>query len=362
MLYTKSAIFVVGPTTRQCKRFKIMALWEEGLSQRRIADAVACSLPTVNKWIQRFEKAEEEGLPDNVAVLDKPRSGASPKITKAIGKAIIKYTEGKPGRQAPVIKSHIYNKFGVTLTVQHIRWWLNEQGLHPYHRQKLLPLSDSHKQKRVRFARKYKSHNWMTTLFTDESEFPLRPKATNTKNNIVWARSIDDVPPAEIDQFSASVRVWGGVSAKGNTRLIFYEGDLTARKYRDKILKKAEPDFKAVFGARNRSWTFTHDGASAHKAKLTNEWLEEHVPNHITSGPTGDWPAKSADLNSAIEHVWGYMEDKLEKSRPKTLGAMKRRLRELWDDMDQNMVVQQAEKMKKRLKSVITTRGDWTGD
>jgi hypothetical protein len=187
----------------------------------------------------------------------------------------------------------------------------------------------------------------MTTLFTDESEFPLRPKATNTKNNIVWARSIDDVPPAEIDQFSASVRVWGGVSAKGNTRLIFYEGDLTARKYRDKILKKAEPDFKAVFGARNRSWTFTHDGASAHKAKLTNEWLEEHVPNHITSGPTGDWPAKSADLNSAIEHVWGYMEDKLEKSRPKTLGAMKRRLRELWDDMDQNMVVQQAEKMKK---------------
>ena len=117
----------------------------------------------------------------------------------------------------------------------------------------------------------------MTTLFTDESEFPLRPKATNTKNNIVWARSIDDVPPAEIDQFSASVRVWGGVSAKGNTRLIFYEGDLTARKYRDKILKKAEPDFKAVFGARNRSWTFTHDGASAHKAELTNEWLEEHT-------------------------------------------------------------------------------------
>ena len=89
------------------------------------------------------------------------------------------------------------------------------------------------------------------------------------------------------------------MSAKGKTRLIFYEGDLTAKNYCDKILKKVKPDFETVFGARNRSWTFAHDGASAHKAKMTNEWLEKHVPNHITSGPAGDWPP----LNSPIEHV-----------------------------------------------------------
>ena len=117
-----------------------------------------------------------------------------------------------------------------------------------------------------------------------------------------------------------------------------------------------------MFGARNNSWTFVHDGASAHKAKLTNEWLEEHVPNHITSGPTGDWPAKSADLNATIEHVWGYMDGKLEKNRPKTINTMKRRLKQLWGKLDQDTISKQAGRMKKRLKSIISSRGEWTGD
>ena len=59
---------------------------------------------------------------------------------------------------------------------------------------------------------------------------------------------------------------WGVPRA---TRLIFYDGELTAPKYRDEILSKAKLDFKVVFGAHNRNWTFTHDGASAHKAKST---------------------------------------------------------------------------------------------
>ena len=352
----------LGPTTRQAKRLKIKALWEQGFSQSRIASTVGCGSATVKRWTSKFKKAEAQGIPENIAVLDKPRSGANPKITRNIGKAILKFAEGKTGRPASAIKSHIYNKFGVSLSVRRIQQWLKEEGFHPYHRPKRLPLSDHHKEKRVEFARNFKRQDWMNTIFTDESEFPLLPKATNTKDDIVWARSIEDVPPAEIDQYSKSVRVWGGVSAKGNTRLLFYDGDLTAKKYRDTILKKAEPDFKRVFGARNRSWTYTHDGASAHKAKIANEWLEEHVPNHITSGPQGDWPAKSADLNASIEHVWGYMDTNLLKNRPKTIPAMKRRLTKLWNDMDQDMVVKQAGKMKNRLKSIISSRGEWTGD
>jgi len=232
---------------------------------------VGCGHATVERWVRKFKDADAQGVPDKDSVVDKPRSGAPLKITKTIGKAILKFTEGKCDRQAPAIKRHVYKKFGVSLDVSYISEWLRNEGLKPFHRPKRLALSDSHKEKRVNFAWKYKKHNWMNTLFTDESEFPLQLKALNTKNSIVWARSIDNVPPAEIEQYSKSVRVWGGVSAKGKTRLIFYEGDLTAKNYCDKILKKVKPDFEIVFGARNRSWTFAHDGASAHKAKMTNE-------------------------------------------------------------------------------------------
>ena len=86
----------------------------------------------------------------------------------------------------------------------------------------------------------------------------------------------------EVKQYSAKVRVWGGVSAQGNTRLLMYSGDLTGPKYRE-LLKKAKPDFNAIFGSSNRNWAFVHDGASPHTARATNEWLEQNVPNHIES-------------------------------------------------------------------------------
>ena len=104
----------------------------------------------------------------------------------------------------------------------------------------------------------------------------------------------------EVEQYADKLHVWGGVSTQGNTRLVFWEGDLNADKYCKKILSKVAPDFTHIFGAHN--WTFVHDGASAHKAASTNTWLRRNVPNHITSGPFGEWPAKSPDLN-IIEQV-----------------------------------------------------------
>ena len=85
------------------------------------------------------------------------------------------------------------------------------------------------------------------------------------------------------------------------------------------------------------------------------------TPPH-TSGPQGDWPAKSPDLNATIEHVWGYMFDKLENKRPTTINGLKRRLKKLWEDLDQDGIERQAGHMQKRLKSVISSGGEWTED
>ena len=87
----------LGPTTRQTKRIKIKALWEQGSSQRQIAAKLRCSHTMVKTWISIFKKAQAEGIPESIAVLDKPRSGANPKITKNVGKAILKFAEGKAG-------------------------------------------------------------------------------------------------------------------------------------------------------------------------------------------------------------------------------------------------------------------------
>ena len=104
--------------------------------------------------------------------------------------------------------------------------------------------------------------------------------ATNPKNDIVWAESYDEVPPSELVKHAAGVKVCAGVSATGRTELHFYKGTMGAKMYK-KILQKALPEMK---DAMEDDWCFQHDGASAHKAKMINKWLEENVPEHITSG------------------------------------------------------------------------------
>lgn len=191
---------------------------------------------------------------------------------------------------------------------------------------------------------------------TDETEFRLySAKGANTKNDVVWAHSVSEVPPKKVAKYTPTVRVWAGVSQAGRTNLHFYTGNLSAKAY-IAILKKAKKEMDSIFPGGH--WTFQHDGATAHSAASTNKWLRDNVPDFIRSGPHGDWPPNSPDLNW-IEGIWGVLADRVNAPPvPTTALALKRKLRREWNHLTPELFANSVRGMPGRLRKVIATKGE----
>jgi hypothetical protein len=243
---------------------------------------------------------------------------------------------------------------GVDVTNMTVDNYLKRDNQYPYHRRKQPRLTNAHKARRVAFAKQYKAANWLRTLMTDETEVSLVQKP-NSKNDIIWAPKGADVTPVDVEQYPHTLRFWAGASAKGHTKLHFFTGNLDANEYQH-ILTDALPEFTKIFGSR--SWAFQHDGAPAHSAKSTNDWLRANVPEFICSGPAGDWPAKSPDLNW-IENIWGVLGQKCSEGEvPRSVGALKRRVIKAWESIPAKTFENCAKSMPKRLADVVRNKGE----
>ena len=328
---------------RPAQRLQIRGLLQAGCSVRATAEKVGCDPTTVQVWKKRFRNAETEE--------DRPRAGRPVKVTPAKKRAIVG-TQNQRGKST----RKLAKKHGVSKNTVHRV--LTDAGLKPFRQQKVQKISEAGKRKRVEFAKANKKARWDLTLMTDESEVDLNPHR-NPKNDVVWAESPESVPAQELQQWAPSVRFWAGACSFGKTKLYFYEGTLNGEAYR-KLLKKALPDIKSIFPTRYKNaWIFQHDGASAHKDRLTNEWLEQNVPKFITSGPAGKWPPTSPDLNW-IEDLWGILTEKLKSySTPvQNVKQLKTRLRKCWTAISIETLQKCASSMPTRLQQVIDGNGD----
>jgi transposase len=333
-------------SSKFAKRVRIETLSDLGWSKSRIAKEVGCSLSTVTRW--------RHGGDNNNAMGEKPKRKR--KIISPIKKQIVQYSKGKRKRSTRKAVKAMKLK-GIDVSRESVRRTLRGAGLYPYKRQKQPRLTEYHMKKRLQFAREFKDHDWETTVMTDETDFALLDEP-NRKNDIVWDEDASEVPPVGMVQKSATVKAWGGISNYGKTPLILFEGSLNAAKYEKEILEKMLPATSKIF--QKAKWTFQHDGASAHKAKSVNDWLEDHVPNYIPSGPNGQWPANSPDLNP-IENVWAIMKHRLEDNPPKTMTALRARVKKLWKDLTLEEIQKLANSMKRRLSAVIAKKGQFIG-
>ncbi|KAI6658732.1 MhmaT1 transposase [Oopsacas minuta] len=133
-------------------------------------------------------------------------------------------------------------------------------------------------------------------IFTDEKIFTIS-EATNVQNDRVTSTTISEIP-GKFRYISRkikplSVMIWAGVSAVGRTPLIFVPAGvkITAKTDKDLILEPVIKDLSQTMFS-GQPFVFQQDGAPAHTAITTQDWLEGKIPDFI---PKEEWPPYCPD-------------------------------------------------------------------
>eukprot|EP01116_Phalansterium_solitarium_P008164 TRINITY_DN2156_c1_g1_i1.p1 TRINITY_DN2156_c1_g1~~TRINITY_DN2156_c1_g1_i1.p1 ORF type:complete len:157 (-),score=8.50 TRINITY_DN2156_c1_g1_i1:79-549(-) len=113
--------------------------------------------------------------------------------------------------------------------------------------------------------------------------------------------------------------MFGGLSRRGPTAPVFFEGRLTAAKHRQN-LPALLPSVHAMYPD---SYRFLQDNDTAHAEKTSQSFLMRMVPRVLKM------PAQSPDFN-AVEHLWSALDRHVAVHHARTIATLKTAVAEEW--------------------------------
>ncbi|CAG0901689.1 unnamed protein product, partial [Darwinula stevensoni] len=195
--------------------------------------------------------------------------------------------------------------------------------------------------------------------FSDEKRFTVvTPR--NTQNDRVHAavkKKSEIVPErllGERSYFSESVMVSLAVSSRGKTKIFFIPRGvkINSQNYREELLSEMLPEIEDVM----HDYTFMQDGAPAHTALATIQWLRENCPDFIEPE---NWPPNSPDLNIVDYFVRSALEEKVYRGQKiRCVDELKERILVAWEELSHGSIATAILKWKGRLKAVIRQKDE----
>lgn len=333
------------PSLPATVRAQIVALHEEGYSERQLANKFQCSKKAVHLAIHRYQ--ETGGFND------RPRSGRPRKTSKRDDHAMKRMVVNSPSSSCHKIKKRLSDS-GTDVSIMTVsRRLSNEFGLKSRKPAAKPRLTIGMKRKRLEFAKKYAhwtSEDWHKVLFSDES---LIQQFNHKKSHVrrpVGAR-YDEKYTVMTMKHPPSQMIWGAMSAMGTAGLYFLPKNTTMNGARYLELLKSKLELH--MGVHECS-VFMHDGAPCHRSKLVSDYLNEKKIEKLA------WPGNSPDLNP-IENLWAVLKKKVAERQPSDAVHLVQVIKEVWvKEIDAEYCRTLVESMPRRLTDVVRAKGSHT--
>ena len=210
------------------------------------------------------------------------------------------------------------------------------------------------------FLRYIAGNNWKKVLTVDEAwvylthingirriYYEFRGERTEESWTKFWKKS-----------HPKGVMFFAGVCYYGKTKLRFVEpqAKINADYYIEYLLKPlVQEDIPRLYSGRKYKPMLHQDSAPAHKAKKTQDWLRNSGIDFI---PQEKWLGNSPDLASMDYCVNGIFKWKLFDRQPTTIEGLKRVMTKVWENLDQEKVVNALRAWPNRVQMMIDSHGN----
>ena len=142
--------------------------------------------------------------------------------------------------------------------------------------------------------------------------------------------------------------VWGCMTSTGIGNLEFIDGTMDKYVYLN-ILKQNLKQSARKLGISS-NFKLYQDNDPKHTADICKLWVLYHCPGAIKT------PAQSPDLNP-IEHVWDYLQQKLNEHHISNKQELRKHFIEEWGKIDRKFCSKLVESVPNRLREVIKCKG-----
>jgi len=318
------------------------------MSQRAIARHFGCSQATISNLAKRFEATG--------SVSDRPRPGRSRVTTPNQDRMIVLQHLRDRFQPATVTAAVTPGLHNPRISADTVRRRLRSQGLQAQRPVRGPVLGNEQRRNRLGWCRqhlRWTQQRWNGVIFSDESRFCLSIADGRQR---IWRRRGERYARCCVQHFNrwggASVMVWAGITAHHRTPLVVIDGNLTAQRYVDNVLR---PHLVPFMQAHPELTIFQQDNARPHSARLTANFLQQQGVEVL------QWMPYSPDLNP-IEHLWDELGRRIagRRRRPSTRQMLIEALHEEWNAIPQDRIRKLVQSMRRRCQACVRAQGGHT--